>query len=298
MHPFGARGCPRAPATRGLPLLVGPLFYSWPRDEPAQQRLGFGIEPLLRPLSTRGWEQTLGRANLILCATDPLACAIRREFPTAGVQTLPVIVEPSGAASDFPPRQPPTHACLRLAFVGNLVARKNPLVFCRCIHRLRLDGWNATGEVLGDGPLRGALVRLCDELGISGHVRMRGNMPNDQVPRAVAGAHFLISAAQGEPYGRAIVEAMAVGTPVVSHRSGGPRDIITDGVDGLLVDSLKPQAYTARIEASCAGDRWQSLSDAARRRAGNWRGEIVLPALEASLYEMRGARRACASVHG
>jgi len=59
-------------------------------------------------------------------------------------------------------------------------------------------------------------------------------------------------ASRSEPFGLVVVEAMACGTPVVATRSGGPQEILEDGVTGLLVDVGDPEqmaeAFTRLLE--------------------------------------------------
>ena len=58
----------------------------------------------------------------------------------------------------------------------------------------------------------------------------------DEVPSVLADWSLLAHPSHGEPFGRAVVEALAAGRPVVSWRTGGPAEIIEDGVTGALVE--------------------------------------------------------------
>ena len=51
-----------------------------------------------------------------------------------------------------------------------------------------------------------------------------------------------------EPFGRVIIEAMALHVPVVASNLGGPKEIIDDGVDGFLVDPKDTKLLVKRIE--------------------------------------------------
>jgi len=78
-----------------------------------------------------------------------------------------------------------------------------------------------------------ALQRQSLELGLTTHVRFSGHQAN--AAQWIAAMDILVSASFGEPFGMVIVEAMALGKAVVATRLDGPTEIITDGVDGLLV---------------------------------------------------------------
>lgn len=71
------------------------------------------------------------------------------------------------------------------------------------------------------------------ELGLQNHVYFSGH----QIDAAqwMASMDIIVNASFGEPFGMVIIEAMALGKPVIATRRDGPTEIITDGVDGLLV---------------------------------------------------------------
>jgi glycosyltransferase involved in cell wall biosynthesis len=241
-------------------------------------------------VAERGWQRTLSQAAQIFCATAPHAAQMQEKFSRAQVKELPVIVEPPPGLELSSRRRRAGEGAgkpLSLLFVANLVPNKNPHVFVETLQRLRAAGWNATGTVLGDGPERASLETFCRQAGMELAVCFRGKVPNTEVYAALADADFLLSASNGEPYGRGIAEAMSVGTPAICHRSGGPADFIDDGKDGLLADALTAEAYAARLEAALSQpDAWNRLSAAALRKAQQWRTGIVLDMLEAQLQQM------------
>jgi glycosyltransferase involved in cell wall biosynthesis len=80
---------------------------------------------------------------------------------------------------------------------------------------------------------RGAAVTF------TGHV----NDPGDRI----AGLDVLVHTAELEPFGLAVAEALARGVPVVAPRTGGPAEIVRDGLDGLLVDTEDARELAAAI---------------------------------------------------
>jgi len=311
MHPYNG-GCPYPPYTAGRPLVVGPLFYGWPEEtvpeairRAGRPRFGVGVGPLVEPLANRGWKRALRRASLIICATRPHAAAVRAEVPGVPVVDLPVIVDPPAPRD---PRPRPAAATgrgrpLTLAFVGNLVANKRADVFVETVRLLRTAGFDARGLVAGDGPERPALTAACRAAGVADAVTFLGRVPNDQVFDVVRTADVFVSTSLGEPYGRAIAEAMAAGTPCACHASGGPADFVRDGVDGLLVPAVTAAAYAAAIAGAATADGGAALgrmSAAAARAAEAWRPGPVLDALQGHLAEVvaRARRRRATAVTG
>jgi glycosyltransferase involved in cell wall biosynthesis len=51
-----------------------------------------------------------------------------------------------------------------------------------------------------------------------------------------------------EPFGRTIIEAMAMGVPVAATCAGGPPEILRDGIDGRLVDGRDPSGWASVVE--------------------------------------------------
>ena len=84
----------------------------------------------------------------------------------------------------------------------------------------------------GSGPLAGQLAAQAARLGVSGRVRMLGW--RDDVAALYAAADLFICPSRHEPLGNVVIEAWAQGTPVVAAATGGPAELIDDGVSGLL----------------------------------------------------------------
>jgi glycosyltransferase involved in cell wall biosynthesis len=108
--------------------------------------------------------------------------------------------------------------------VGSLSERKNVVRLANAFGRLQ----EGTLTFVGDGPLRG-------ELESRGRVTLVGNVPHDEVPAWIARSHVLCQPSLIEPFGLALLEAMAAGRSVVATRIGGPPEFVTPQA-GMLVD--------------------------------------------------------------
>jgi glycosyltransferase involved in cell wall biosynthesis len=120
--------------------------------------------------------------------------------------------------------------------------------------------------IIGDGPLRGGLEARARELGVGEHLTITG--VRHDVPAVLAGADVLTAPSRNEGMGRALVEAMALGVPVVGAAVGGIPAVIVDGESGRLVPPEDVDALARALTALAAdpGTRRQ-LGDAACRRA-------------------------------
>jgi glycosyltransferase involved in cell wall biosynthesis len=94
---------------------------------------------------------------------------------------------------------------------------------------------NVKAGICGDGPLRSQLETQIKEAGLSGHVRLLGAW--EDITPLLASADIFVLPSRWEGLSRALMEAMAAGLPAIATQVDGIRDLITDGVNGLLVPS-------------------------------------------------------------
>lgn len=88
--------------------------------------------------------------------------------------------------------------------------------------------------MVGDGPRWSSLQKLVSSLGISSRVRFTGRLSRSETLAQMAAADALVQASRFETFGVVVVEALALGKPVVTTRSGGPESIVRP-TDGILV---------------------------------------------------------------
>ena len=96
-------------------------------------------------------------------------------------------------------------------------------------------------------------LRLCAErLGVASSVRFVGLQQD--IPLWISAMDVVVHASYGEPFGISIIEAMAMGKPVVASDSGGPLEIIDDGVNGVFFRTGDPKSLGDRV-AEVLSDR-------------------------------------------
>lgn len=134
--------------------------------------------------------------------------------------------------------------------VGHLAPIKGQDVFIRAAALIAERRADVRFVVIGEdkSPERGyrrSLEDLVTELGLNEILNMPGW--RDDMPAALSSLSVFVSAARSEPFGLAIVEAMAAGLPVIATASEGALEIVEDGLTGKLVPVDNPEALAQAI---------------------------------------------------
>ena len=163
----------------------------------------------------------------------------------------------------FPYRGPASDA------VGICVARlskeKDVATLLRAASFVRQDIPTFRLVIVGDGPERTALEHLARELDITEVVEFTGE--RSDVPELLQTAAFFISSSTTEGISLTLLEAMAVGLPVVATEVGGNPEIVVPGRTGLLVPPSNESALASAIRDLChRPDTWRAFGVAGRSR--------------------------------
>ena len=158
-------------------------------------------------------------------------------------------------------------------YFGGLIERKRPVLFVEAIAAF-LDRYPDTplhGTLFGlpevNGPRLDLAVRQrAQDLGISSHIHVMGF--RTPVAPAMCAVDALLVPAINEPFGRTLIEAMLLGTPVVATDHGGNREAIRDNSNGLLVAAESAEAFVGPLHRLLS-DRceWRRISEQARHEA-------------------------------
>lgn len=92
-------------------------------------------------------------------------------------------------------------------------------------------------HIAGDGPMRASLEALADELGIKKQVKFLGLLSRENVLTAMSKSDAYVLTSHIETFGVVLIEALALGMPVVATRCGGPQSIIVNDKNGYLVNT-------------------------------------------------------------
>lgn len=133
---------------------------------------------------------------------------------------------------------------IRLLTVGTLLKNKNQIFLVDVINELAQRGYNPTLDILGDGPNYQLIKHKIETLKLNDRIFLRGIC---EVEEYYHNSDIYVHATVHEAFGLVLIEAMAAGLPVVCIDGKGNRDIIENGKNGYIVNSLDPILFAKRI---------------------------------------------------
>jgi glycosyltransferase involved in cell wall biosynthesis len=265
----------------------GHIFYGYygPRTTAfyiGLERLAARWTDVIVTLTPRGTEehlaQRIGRAAQYVSVPSGVpTAALRERAPARAAARAHLGVAPG----DFV-----------VAALGRFVPVKGFDVLVAALPRLLQAAPGARVLLIGDGPERASLAALAARLGVSGRITVTG--ATTDVGAYLAAADVFAAPSRNEGMGRALVEAMALGLPVVGAAVGGIPAVVADGVCGRLVAAGDAEALAAALtELASDGALRAKLGAAAVERAEAFSTAVADAAMLAvydGLVRTRGLR--------
>lgn len=217
------------------------------RNDPRQYHVGWVRSTLRRLLYPRAsavvvqtdrvrrWAQEFVRGEAVYSIPNPVTLPVRELDESVG----------------------PLDASHNIVAMGRLAPQKGFDLLIRAFAQCAMKYPGLSLVILGEGEGREDLVRLAKGLGIANRVSMPGTIKDPT--KLLRQADLFVLSSRFEGFPNALLEAMASGLPVVSFDCPtGPREIIRDGVDGILVPPEDVEALAAAVD--------RLMSDEAERR--------------------------------
>ncbi len=227
----------------------------------------------------------VGRAVHVFCPSAYLRdIAVGWGLPEERISVLP---NPAPIVPALPSRSVLRAAYgmtgVTLAFAGRLTPQKDLLLALDAIGRVP----GVQLVLLGEGPERAALERRARERGLSERVQFLGGGSRDDVLQLFRAADGSLLSSAWENFPHTVVEALAVGTPVIATAVGGVPEIVRDGQNGLLVVPHDVVALANAVQrfATDAGLR-ERLAEAAAPSVEGYAPVILLGRVEAELVRV------------
>ena len=191
-----------------------------------------------------------------------------------GVEPGRIVTMRNGVdASFFTDHDRALHAKPRLLFVGRLAAEKNVPLLLEALAEVS-ELFETT--LLGDGPLERELKHQVASLRLH-NVHFHGRVDGEQLRNAYLAADILVQPSTSEGgLSLALLEALAMGLPVVATDLATNRELIVHGKNGFLIAPDDPAALSAAlVEITGDGDRYAHMSREARKVAEHYGWDAV-----------------------
>jgi glycosyltransferase involved in cell wall biosynthesis len=136
-----------------------------------------------------------------------------------------------------------------VVYAGRHVREKRVGELVRAFARAREQRPELRLELYGNGPERGRVETLVQDLGLGHVVRSAGHRPEEEVGAALSRAACLATASEREGYGLVVVEAAARGTPsvIVAGPENGAVELVSEGANGAVAASAEPEELASAI---------------------------------------------------
>lgn len=169
----------------------------------------------------------------------------------------------------------------KILFVGRLHPVKGTQYLLGAMSIVHRELPEAKLILVGDGEEREHLETLTDNLGIRECVEFAGRVPHERVKDYMNQAEVFVLSSLSEGFPVTILEAMACGLPVVATRVGGVPDIIKNGTNGYLVDTMN-QEQIAEALLNLLQDKQlrKDISENNREGVRRYRWDAVAATLE------------------
>lgn len=148
--------------------------------------------------------------------------------------------------------------------VARLVEKKGTEYLIRAFARVADDFPDVELAIIGDGPLRESLETLVESIGLKSQVHFMGARPHTEVMSSMREAAMLVlpsvtaSSGDAEGLGMVLLEAAALGVPMIGSHHGGIPEAIVDGKTGFIIAERDTEALAERLHVLLAdqGRRW------------------------------------------
>jgi len=167
---------------------------------------------------------------------------------------------------------------VKMLWVRSFHATYNPTLAIQILSLLNKQGTETSLTMVGpdkDGSAEECL-QLAEALGMAEKLTITGRLPKEDWIALSASHNLFLNTTTVDNTPVSVMEAMALGMPVVTTKVGGIPFLFADGVEGMMVAEQKPEAMVDAIESLIhSAEKTAAISAAARKKAEQWDWEVV-----------------------
>ena len=180
-----------------------------------------------------------------------------------------------------------------IGHVGRLAPEKNLDYLAQAVARAMQRRANTHFLVVGEGPSQETILSIFEKSGLEGRLTFTGSVSGQALADAYHAMNLFAFASQTETQGMVLTEAMAAGMPVIALDAPGVREVISHGLNGILLDSDSSEAKFADKLVWIGGEPKEiaAWSDRARKTAQAFSRERCVQKLAGLYAEVTAAVR-------
>jgi colanic acid/amylovoran biosynthesis glycosyltransferase len=188
-------------------------------------------------------QEKLAHARFVAAVSWFVRSQLMRRMPFSAWEKLKVVH--CGLGADYlDMTSPPFPAQRKLICLGRLCEEKSQHLLVQAFAAVRAKGYDVSLVLAGDGPLRGAIEQVIATNQLGDHVKITGWIDGQRVKSELSNATIMVLPSLLEGLPVAIMEAMALGRPIVSTYVSGIPELVQPGQNGWLVPAGHVDALT------------------------------------------------------
>lgn len=196
----------------------------------------------------------VGGAARMIAVASRMERLVNELFPQSHTLTVHNGSDPP-AQADFMKPRPPELAGRRVLFCAcAFYERKGVPLLVRAFARVAAAFPDAILRMAGDGETRPEVEKAIRETGMSGRVRLLGQLPHHSVLQEMIWADLFVLPGWDEPFATAFTEALSAGCPIVYASDGGITDVAIDGTHGVAVEPGSEESLASALKSLLADE--------------------------------------------
>ena len=202
-------------------------------------------ERILNEITSKLHRKTISKCSHLITITEQVKKLYSKLFNEDKILVIPLGVD----TEIFKPSKNRKNSKenFEILFAGSLYKLKGVSYLIKSLKQVVHEEKNVKLRIVGEGPEKNRLKLLAQSLGLKDHVLFEGFVPHDKIVRYYQNCDIFCFPTLGEPFGKAVIEAMSCGKPVIASNRGGPKEIVEDGKTGFLVPPGKIESLAEKI---------------------------------------------------